>query len=248
MKKITVVIPAYNAEKTLGGVLKRVPKEVVEKIHSFVVVNDGSTDKTSEILEKLEKKYGKIKILTHEKNRGYGAAQKTGFSQALKDNADIILLLHSDGQYAPEEMEKLIKPVIEDKTDIVLGSRVLGRNMLKGGMPLLKYMGNRILTKIQNFIINATLTEYHTGYRAYSRKALQKLNFKNYVDGFHFDTQILYEALEKKLRIKEVPIRTYYQGEKSYLDPWRYGIDILKLTFSYKLKKIEVNGDINTID
>lgn len=228
--KICIVIPAYNAESTLGEVFSRIPGV---EYHRVIVVDDGSSDGTAAVARKHE-----VELIRHEHNRGYGRAQKTGYKRALDLGADIIVLLHADAQYAPEEMPSLINAVVDQNADVVLGSRVLGGQMLQGGMPLIRYIGNRLLTKIENLAIGTDISEFHTGYRVYTSKALKILNFEDYTDKFHFDSEILIEAKEKGFRIVEVPISTTYAGEKSHLNPVTYGIQVLILILKYRLNKI----------
>ena len=228
--KICIVIPAYNAEDTLGEVFSRIPRE---DYHRIIVVDDGSMDDTAEVA----KRYG-AEIIRHEYNRGYGGAQKTGYRRALEFGADIVVLLHADAQYAPEEMPRLIEAVVGQDADIVLGSRALGGEMIKGGMPWIRYVGNRLLTWIENLALGTGISEFHTGYRVYTANALKALNFEGYTDKFHFDSEILFDAKERGLKIVEVPISTTYAGEKSYLNPITYGSQILLLILRYRLAKI----------
>jgi len=228
--KISIVIPAYNAETTLDQVFSRIPEG---DYHSIIVVDDGSTDKTAEIAQRHD-----IELIQHKENRGYGAAQKTGYERALATGADIVVLLHADAQYAPEEMPALIGAVVEKDADIVLGSRVLGGKMLQGGMPLIRYVGNHLLTRIENLVLGTDISEFHTGYRVYTSKALRTLNFGAYTDKFHFDSEILIEAKEKDLQIVEVPISTTYAEERSHLNPLTYGLHVLFLILRYRVNKI----------
>lgn len=235
--KIIIVVPAYQAAKTISSVLNRIPKEFYKKIHKIIIVNDGSTDNTPEILKSLKKKYKKIKIITHKKNKGYGAAQKTGFNEVLKEKGDIGILLHSDGQYAPELLSKLAEPLEKGQADVVLGSRILGGNVLKGGMPLHKYLGNRFLTAIENLVYGMNISEYHTGYMLYSKKALTKIPFNKLSNTFHFDGEMIMMSGKKRMKIKEIPIPTQYADEKSYLNPIRYGLDVFNIIFKYLIGK-----------
>jgi glycosyltransferase involved in cell wall biosynthesis len=228
VKKIVVVMPAYNAAKTIESVFERIPKKTLKKISRFVVVNDGSKDGTADILKRLSKKY-RITVLTHNPNRGYGAAQKTGFQKAVQDGADIAVLLHSDGQYAPEIMDKLLKPLEEGSADIVQGSRILGGGAIEGGMPLYKYVGNRALTCMENIAYGMKMAEYHSGYMLYSKKALTSIQFEKLSNTFHFDGEMLLMAGKKKLRILELPIPTRYATEESHLNPITYGFDVIKI-------------------
>ncbi|MBC8274118.1 MAG: glycosyltransferase family 2 protein [Chloroflexi bacterium] len=228
--KICIVIPAYNAGNTLGQVFSRIPRG---DYHRIIVVDDGSLDNTAEVARKHE-----VELIQHEQNRGYGGAQKTGFKRALELGADIMVLLHADAQYAPEEMPKLIEAAVDQNADIVLGSRALGGQMIKGGMPLIRYIGNRLLTKIENMVLGTSISEFHTGYRVYTANALKSLDFEDYTDQFHFDSEVLFDAKKKGLKIVEVPIGTTYAGEKSYLNPVTYGAQVLLLTLRYKLGKV----------
>lgn len=230
--RLAVVIPAYNAAKTIESVFARIPDNILGRITDFIVVDDGSTDNTREALERLRDRY-QIKILTHKQNLGYGAAQKTGFRQALEDEADVVVLLHADGQYAPEKIGELIKPIEEGRADVVGGSRHLGLDALRCGMPVHKLLGAFLLTKLQNLILRMNLTSYHSGFRAYSRKALKDIDFDSYSDYFEFDSEILMGAKVNNLRIAEVPIPTYYGKEISYLNSVKYGLRVLRSLLKY---------------
>ena len=229
-EKIVLVVPAYNAGKTIADVFSRIPKGFLKEISQFIVVDDGSKDDTAERIRLLGRRY-KIRTLKHEQNRGYGAAQKTGFTEAIKMGADITVLLHSDGQYPPEMLPAMAEPIKEKAADMVLGSRILGGGALKGGMPLHRYLGNRLLTALENLAYGLSISEYHTGYIAYSRKALEAIPINKLSNTFHFDGEMILMASKRKLRIKEMPIPTHYGYEKSYLNPLTYGIDVLKIIF-----------------
>lgn len=235
--RIIIVMPAYQAAKTISSVFNRIPREFYKKIYKIIVVNDGSTDNILKVISSLKKKYKKIKIISHKKNRGYGAAQKTGFNEVLRVDGDIGILLHSDGQYPPEMLPKLTEPLEKGQADIVLGSRILGGNVLKGGMPLHKFLGNRALTTIENLAYGMNISEYHTGYMLYSKKALTKIPFNKLSNTFHFDGEMIMMSGKKKLRIREIPIPTTYANEKSHLDPIKYGIDVLTIILKNFLGK-----------
>ena len=234
---VVILIPAYKAAKTIESVFERIPKDFYKGVYRIIVVNDGSSDNTAEIINKLSKKYKKILVLVHQKNRGYGATQKTGFNKAVELGADIIVLLHSDGQYAPELLPKMVKPIEEKKADVVMGSRFLGGEALKGGMPLYKYIGNRILTIIENIAYGMNISEFHTGYMVYSRKALERIKFNRLSDTFHFDGEMVMMSGKKGLRIVEIGIPTRYAEEKSHLKPIKYGLDVLKIIIKEKIGK-----------
>jgi glycosyltransferase involved in cell wall biosynthesis len=233
--KTIIVIPAYNAEKTIESVFRRIPKNSYDEI---IVVNDGSKDKTSKIVKKYN-----VKLIEHKKNRGYGGAQKTGFKEAIKDGADIVALVHADGQYAPEELPNIKKPIENGDADVVLGSRALHGKMLEGGMPLTRYIGNRLLTFLENLVLNMDISEYHTGYRVYSRKALEGVRFDLNSDKYEFDSEILIQCKLKKLKIKEVPTPTHYGEEISYLNPLTYGFRILKILINYIAHRLYLRRD-----
>ncbi|MDD5111953.1 MAG: glycosyltransferase family 2 protein [Candidatus Altiarchaeota archaeon] len=232
--RIVIVMPAYKAAKTIESVFERIPKDFYGRIHRIIVVNDGSTDSTLEVVEKLSRRYDKILCINHEKNKGYGAAQKTGFNKAVELDADISVLLHSDGQYAPELLPEMVKPIEEGRADVVMGSRFLGGGALKGGMPLYKYAGNRILTAIENIAYGMSISEFHTGYMIYSKKALESIKFNNLSDTFHFDGEMVMMAGKKSLRIVEIGIPTRYAEEESHLKPIRYGLDVLSIIIKEK--------------
>ncbi len=221
--KIVIVMPAYNAANTLEKTYKDIPKSIADEI---ILVDDESHDKTVEIANKLG-----IKTFRHNKNLGYGGNQKTCYRQALKLSADIVVMLHPDYQYDPKLIPFLIEPIKQDVFDIMLGSRVRTRkDVLEGGMPLYKYLGNRLLTFLENLILGLNLSEYHTGFRAYSKKALKKLPLENFSNDFVFDQQILISAHSFKFRIGEIFVPTKYFPEASSINFFRsskYGIYII---------------------
>ena len=236
--KIVVVVPAYNARETIESVFQRIPADMYDRLHEIIIVNDGSKDGTQEIMKKILGNYDKVKLLTHEVNKGYGATQKTGFKEALKDGADVCVLLHSDGQYPPEMLSQMIEP-FKSEADVVMGSRILGGSPLKGGMPFYKYLGNRVLTFIENLAYGMNISEFHTGYMLYSRKTLENIPFERLSDSFHFDGEMVMMAGKNNLRIVEVPIPTRYAGETSHLNPITYGLDVLGIVIKYKLGKYD---------
>jgi len=227
-KKIVVVIPAFKAAATLPGVLERIPSDVHEVIQHILVVEDGGEDVPRSTTPELLAKYPKIEILFHEKNKGYGAAQKTGYRRALELGADIAVLLHADGQYAPEVMADLYRPLVEDKADMVLGSRMKNlRGALKGGMPFYKFVANICLSRLENLAYAMKLSEYHSGYMLYSRKALETIPFEKLSDRFHFDGEMLLMGGKTGMRIADLPIPTHYGDEDSHLKPIQYGFEVL---------------------
>jgi len=240
-KRIAVVIPAYQAAATLRSVFDRIPKAFMEKAPLFLIVNDGSTDETQRVAEDIARALPHTEVLTHPHNRGYAQAQKTGFTEALRRGADIVVLLHSDGQYAPELLPELVAPLERDEADVVQGSRMLNpAGALRGGMPLYKWLANRALSAVENLAYGMKLAEYHSGYMLYSRRALEAIPFLKLSDTFHFDGEMLLMAGKRRLRIREIPIPTHYGSEKSHLRPIAYGFDVLKIILRNALGKYDL--------
>jgi len=235
-KKIIVVLPAYNAAKTLRRTFEEIPFDVVDEV---IITDDFSNDETLSIANKL----GIQHIVSHTKNKGYGANQKSCYKKALELKADIIVMLHPDYQYTPKLIPAMCTLVANDLYDVVLGSRILGKGALKGGMPLYKYISNRILTLIQNLLMNQKLSEYHTGYRCFSAGILQKINFENNSDDFVFDNEILAQCCFLKARIGEISCPAKYFEEASSINFKRsitYGLGVLRVSISYFLQKTKL--------
>jgi glycosyltransferase involved in cell wall biosynthesis len=238
-KRIIIVIPVYNNEMTIENVLSRIPTNLKYLIDEFVIVDDGSNYRTKDKIALLAQRYRNITCITHDTNKGYSQAQKTGFRTALDKGADIIALLHADGQYAPEELLVLLEPLLINEADIVQGSRILGGKALEGGMPLYKYITIRIASIIENLIYGMKLLEYHSGYMLYSRKAIETIPFEKLSNTMYFDGEMLFMGHDKGLRIKSLPISTrYYKGQKSGVKPVNYifqvaGIMVKKLLGRY---------------
>ena len=235
--KIGVLIVAYNAEDTLARVLDRIPSDFAKQIDSILVCDDASTDNTHQV--GLEYKSGSnlpLTIVRHEINLGYGGNQKTGYQWALEKNLDAVILLHGDGQYAPEYLPQMVEPIISGRADVVFGSRMITQGgARKGGMPLYKYVGNKILTYLQNSLAKVSLTEWHSGYRAYSVSALRKVNFLKNSDYFDFDSQIILQMIGARQRITEIEIPTFYGDEISRVNGIKYGLKILIHTLKFRL-------------
>jgi glycosyltransferase involved in cell wall biosynthesis len=217
-KRIAVVLPAYNAAKTLQVTYDEIPKDVVDFV---LLVDDHSRDETAQVARNL-----KIPTLIHEANLGYGGNQKTCYRAALEKPADIIVMLHPDYQYTPRLLRAMCAMIADDVYDVVLGSRILTGGALAGGMPVYKYISNRILTLLENLLLGAKLSEYHTGYRAYRREVLEKMPFDKFSNDFIFDNQFLIETLKQGWRVGELSCPTKYFDEASSINfrrSLRYG-------------------------
>lgn len=238
-KKILIFIPAFNVEKKIYSVFKRIPKIIFDENQiEILVINDFSSDKTENETEKAKKDFNyNIKIFNTEKNLGYGGVQKYAFDYSIKNNFDILIMLHGDGQYAPEELPNFIKN-FNEKNDAVFGSRMKSyRSALRGGMPFYKFLGNIGLTFIQNLILSSNISEFHSGYRAFKVDSLKKINYADKADYYHFDTEIIIEFLKNNLKILEIHIPTFYGDEVSHLKSIPYGIKVLISTFKLRFKK-----------
>jgi len=234
-KRVIVVLPAYNAEKTLMATYEDIPKDIVD---DMILVDDGSRDHTVEISKKLG-----IKTIIHPSNKGYGANQKTCYREALKKNPDMIIMLHPDYQYSPKLIPAMASMISSGLYDVVLASRILGRGALRGGMPLYKYISNRVLTMIENYMLGYKLTEYHTGYRAYSSEVLENIPFMKNSDDFVFDNEILAQIIYFKYRIAEISCPTKYFPEASSINFSRsvkYGFGVLATGLKFLIHKMKI--------
>lgn len=232
-KTIIVVMPAYNAERTLRATYNEISHDYIDEV---ILVDDSSTDRTA----KLAREMG-IKITVHHKNMGYGANQKTCYRDALRHGADIVVMLHPDYQYTPKLLVPMAAMVSSGLYDAVIGSRVLSDGALKGGMPLYKYISNRCLTFIQNMLLNQNLSEYHTGYRAFSRKLIETLPLAENSNDFIFDNQMLAQALYFGFRIGEISCPTHYFKDASSISFWRsvkYGFGVIWTSLIYRFQKM----------
>jgi glycosyltransferase involved in cell wall biosynthesis len=228
--RVAVVMPAYNAEKTLARTYADIPKGCVDDV---ILVDDRSKDRTVEEARRLA-----LHVVEHARNRGYGGNQKTCYRTALERGADIIVMVHPDHQYDPAVIPHLIEPLLQRRCDAVFGSRMLGGRPIQGGMPKWKYLGNIFLTAIENATFLIYLTEYHSGFRAYSRRYLESVALEENSDGFVFDTEIIAQGMAKGLTIREIPIETRYFDEASQISfgpSVRYGLAILKTMLLYKM-------------
>lgn len=231
-KRVVVVLPAYNAAATLERTYREIPQDLVDEI---LLVDDASQDHTVSVAERLG-----VPTFIHPANRGYGGNQKTCFREALKLKADVVIMLHPDYQYTPKLIPAMASMVVSEEYDLVLGSRILGGMALKGGMPLYKYIANRFLTSVENMMTLAKLSEYHTGYRAFSRRVLETLPLEENSDDFVFDNQFIVQALYFGFDIGEISCPTRYFPEASMINfsrSIRYGLGVLWTGVQFRLQK-----------
>ena len=230
--KVVVVMPAYNAAKTLHMTYADLPQNVVDLV---IVVDDGSSDETARIARDLG-----LELFIHDRNYGYGANQKTCYREALRAGADIVVMVHPDYQYDPTLLPEIIRPIEEGGADVVLGSRLMGIHPIRQGMPWWKYYSNRFLTALENWVFGLRLSEYHTGYRAFRRQVLESVNLEMNSDKFIFDQEILAQIVNVKMRITEVPVPTRYFAQASsasFVQSSVYGVSILGLLLRYLLHR-----------
>lgn len=232
-KKLVIVLPAYNAELTLRRTYEEIPFEIVDEV---VLVDDASKDRTIEVAREI----GINHIIRHEKNKGYGGNQKSCYDKALAIGGDIVIMLHPDYQYTPKLIHSMAYLIANGVYPVVLGSRILGKGALRGGMPIYKYIFNRCLTFAQNILINQKLSEYHTGYRAFSREVLQSINYHANSDDFVFDNQMLSQIVYAGFEIAEITCPTKYFEEASSINfrrSMKYGIGCMSVSLKHRLNK-----------
>lgn len=231
-KKIVVVLPAYNAEKTLTTTYREIPFDIVDEV---ILVDDASRDHTVDVAKNLH-----IRTLVHAKNLGYGGNQKSCYRAALEGGADIVVMLHPDYQYTPKLIPSMVYLLISGEYDVVLGSRILGGKALQGGMPLYKYISNRLLTLVQNLVMGAKLSEYHTGYRAFTRKVLETIILDDNSNDFLFDNQMLSQILYAEFRVGEITCPAKYFPDASsinFVRSMKYGLGCLNTAIKFRLNK-----------
>lgn len=237
-KKVVIVMPAYNASKTVAKTYQEIPFDIVDEV---ILVDDASKDDTSIVSQQL----GINHVIKHEKNKGYGGNQKTCYSKALEVGADIVVMLHPDYQYTPKLITAMVSIIGQELYPVVFASRILGKGALKGGMPMYKYIANRFLTLFQNILMGQKLSEYHTGYRAYTREVLEKVPFHKNSDDFVFDNQMIAQIFYHDFEIGEVTCPTKYFDEASSINFSRsvkYGMGVLGVSWRYFLAKTGIVG------
>lgn len=232
-QKLVVILPAYNAEKTLARTYAEIPMDIVDEV---VLVDDHSTDRTADLAREL----GIVHVLVHTRNRGYGGNQKTCYRKALELGADIVVMLHPDYQYTPRLIESMAYLAARKVYPAVIGSRILGKGALRGGMPLYKYVFNRFLTLTQNILMGQKLSEYHTGYRLFTAEVLRDIPFEKNSDDFVFDNEMLAQVLYRGYEVGEVSCPTLYFEEASSINFRRsmvYGLGVLRVAWTYRLHR-----------
>ena len=235
-KVITVVMPAYNAEQTLKKTYDEIPFNVVDNV---ILVDDASVDRTTELAHQIGIQY----VIRHDRNKGYGGNQKTCYDKALAIGSDIVVMLHPDYQYTPLLIASICYMIANDVYPVVVASRILGKGAIQGGMPVYKYIANRFLTGVQNLLMGHKLSEYHTGYRAFTKEVLQTIDYRNNSDDFVFDNQMLAQIFYKGFRIGEISCPTKYFKEASSINfrrSIRYGFGVLGVSFAYLLQKMRL--------
>lgn len=240
--RVLIFVVAYEAESTLANVLERIPPSIFDYDTEVLVIDDSSRDRTFETGLRLSRATRhRVTVLYNTTNQGYGGNQKLGYNYAIRNGFDVVVLLHGDGQYAPEAIPSLVQPILSQKADAVFGSRMLTRGAArKGGMPLYKFVGNKILTTTQNYLLGSQLSEFHSGFRVYAVETLASIPFEYNSNDFHFDTEIIIQLMLAKARIEEVPIPTYYGDEICRVNGIRYAKDVVAQTVMSRLQRLEL--------
>lgn len=255
--RVLIFVVAYNAETTIEKVLSRIPAELHTEHNEVLIIDDSSKDETFQSGLRYERNHSafKITVLRTPENQGYGGNQKLGYRYAIDNGFDFVALVHGDGQYAPEELPALLRPLLRGDADAVFGSRMIDKSAARsGGMPLYKWLGNQVLTSFQNRVLHTRLSEFHSGYRLYSTAALARIPFEKNTNDFHFDTEIIIQLVLAKLRIVELPIPTFYGDEICHVNGMRYAWDVFKATTKARLcgihlfydRKFDVNPESDT--
>lgn len=235
--KVGILVVAYEASATLESVLNRIPSDFRSTLHTILVCDDASSDDTYQVGMRVKQSRPDLplEVIRRPVNLGYGGNQKAGYRWMIDHGLDVVVLLHGDGQYAPEFLPFMVAPIVDGRADVVFGSRMLERGAaLRGGMPKYKFVGNKILSFLQNRIAGVSLSEWHSGYRAYSVASLARVGFELNADYYDFDTQIILQMIESHQRILEIPIPTFYGDELSRVNGIRYGWRILKHTLRWR--------------
>jgi len=238
LAEVAIYIPAFNAASTLPRVFSLLPKELRTRAGMILVVDNASTDTTSQtsLDEAAKNNVVNFVLIRNPTNQGYGGSQKTAYKEIIKRGFSRVIMLHGDAQYSPEYALRLLCESQKQDLDLLFGSRISG-DPIGGGMPLHRYLGNRLLTLIQNILLQTRISEFHSGYRVYKTEALKKIFLSKLSSDYHFDTEIIICMVDKKMRIGEISIPTRYANEQNYVNIWGYGLSILRSTLSYALYK-----------
>lgn len=230
---LSVVIPAFNAAKTVASVIERIPAAAWQQIRNVYIIDDGSTDGTAAVLQAFTAANRRILPIIAEKNRGYGTTMQQGLQCCRNDGCSFALSLHADGQYPPESIQEFLKDIQIRQVDVLQGSRIASGTALSGGMPRYKYIAGSILTAMENRVFGLRMTDYHSGFLMYSRRLLESVKFENLSSSFDFDLEVIASARAQKLSVAELPIPTCYGDEVSYLNPITYGMRVLRVMGRY---------------
>ncbi len=235
MTTCAIFIPSYNAARTLPSVIERIPAGFWDQVSDVFVINDGSQDDTDAVVQKLCERFPKLRLVSRQPNRGYGAAVREGLRLSAESGADFVACLHADGQYPPEKLPELVAYMAEHGVDVLQGSRHKHGTAREGGMPFYKWLAGVILTWLENKTFGLRMTDYHSGYMLYSRRAVRSIPFERLSYYFDFDLEVIASARARGLAVDEVGIPTHYGEEKSYLNPIWYGLRCLRVMLRYKL-------------
>jgi len=236
LNSLAIFVPSYNAARTLPDIFGRIPEDLWPTIAAIFVINDGSDDDTEDVVRKLARRWKKIRLVSHQHNSGYGAAVREGLRCCAEEtNANFIACLHADGQYPPEELPRFAKYMAQNEIDIIQGSRHKDGTALAGGMPKYKWLAGKVLTAMENWSFGLQMTDYHSGFLLYSRKAVRSLPFIEFSNYFDFDLEVIASARALGLSLAELGIPTRYAGERSHLNVVRYGFRCLRVMLRYRL-------------
>jgi glycosyltransferase involved in cell wall biosynthesis len=230
---ISLFIPTYNAASTIAEVIARIPGDLSQTVKNIWIINDGSTDTTAKVVDVLSANHACIQQIRLTRNKGYGNAVRIGLSLCRSDGCDFAACVHADGQYPPESVLSFVQAMIEKRIDLMQGSRIASGTALRNGMPLYKYLAGKILTSLENRVFGLCMTDFHSGFLVYSRKALDRLPFNRLSASFDFDLEVIASARAAGMTIAEMPIPTRYAGERSYLNPVTYGLRVLWVLTKY---------------
>lgn len=238
---LAIYIPAYNAERFVTQVMRRIPADVLARTAEIILVDNASTDRTTEVAVATARELGWTNFtpIRNPSNLGYGGSQKVAYAHCIARGHAVVVMLHADGQYAPELIDRVAGPVERNEADMCFGSRLAG-DALAGNMPLHRFLGNKFLTALANLVLGWKLTEFHSGYRAYRCDALARLPLERNAGYYHFDVEILIQCRAFGLRVAEVPIPTHYGDEDNHLNVWRTGFSILAILFEYLLHRLGI--------